>query len=219
MNTAWLVESWPRIVELTLQHALIAIPAILVSFVVSVPLGWWAHRSPGARRFILPASGILYAIPSLPLFIFLPVLLGTKILDPLNVVVALTLYGIALLVRTAFDAFDTVGLATRADALAVGHSPGQVFTHVALPLAGPALLAGTRVVSASTLSLVSVGALIGVPSLGYFFTDGYRRAFPTEIMVGIVGTVLLAAVFDLALVVAGSLLLPWERATDRRRRS
>lgn len=217
MNTAWIVESWPRIVQLTGQHALIAIPAILVSFVASVPLGWWAHRSPAARRFILPATGVLYAIPSLPLFIFLPVLLGTKILDPLNVVVALTLYGIALLVRTAFDAFDTVGLATRDDALAVGHSRLQLFTHVALPLAGPALLAGTRVVSASTLSLVSVGALIGVPSLGYFFTDGYRRAFPTEIMVGIVGTVLLAAVFDLALVLAGRLLLPWVRATDRRR--
>lgn len=217
MNTAWIVESWPRIVQLTGQHALIAIPAILVSFVASVPLGWWAHRSPAARRFILPATGVLYAIPSLPLFIFLPVLLGTKILDPLNVVVALTLYGIALLVRTAFDAFDTVGLATRDDALAVGHSRLQLFAHVALPLAGPALLAGTRVVSASTLSLVSVGALIGVPSLGYFFTDGYRRAFPTEIMVGIVGTVLLAAVFDLALVLAGRLLLPWVRATDRRR--
>lgn len=217
MRWDWIVESWPQIAELTWQHAWLSVPAIVVSFVVSVPLGWWAHRSPAARAFLLPASGVLYAIPSLPLFILLPALLGTRILDPLNVVVALTMYGIALLVRTAADAFDAVGPEVRDNAVALGHSPAQSFTHVALPLAGPALLAGTRVVSSSTLSLVSVGALIGVPSLGYFFTDGYRRSFPTEIMVGILGTVALAAAFDLALVALGRLLLPWERATDRRR--
>ncbi|WP_255622434.1 ABC transporter permease [Tessaracoccus sp. OS52] len=190
---------------------------VVLSLLIAVPIGWASHRNRVARKTLLPFSSILYALPSLPLFVVLPVLLGTRILDPVNVVVALTIYGVALLVRTVTDAFDNVGLAIRDDALAVGHSRGQVFWRVALPLAGPAILAGLRVVSASTLSLVSVGALIGVPSLGYFFTDGYRRAFPTEIWVGIVGTVLLAAVFDLALVVVGRVLMPWVRATDRNR--
>ncbi|GAE77903.1 ABC transporter-associated permease [Cutibacterium acnes JCM 18918] len=88
----------------------------------------------------------------------MPLILGTKILDPINVVVALTLYGIAVLVRTATDAFDSVGRSVRRDAVAIGHSDSQVFWRVALPLAVPALVAGMRVVSASTLSLVSVGA-------------------------------------------------------------
>ena len=83
--------------------------------------------------------------------------------------------------RTATDAFDSVGRSVRRDAVAIGHSDSQVFWRVALPLAVPALVAGMRVVSASTLSLVSVGALVGVPSLGYFFTDDYQRSFPTEI--------------------------------------
>lgn len=132
--------------------------------------------------------------------------------DPINVVVALTLYGIALLVRTATDAFDSVGRSVRRDAVAIGHSDSQVFWRVALPLAVPALVAGMRVVSASTLSLVSVGALVGVPSLGYFFTDGYQRSFPTEIWVGIIGTLVLGIIFDLVIVCVGRLLTPWQRA-------
>ncbi|MCQ8210429.1 ABC transporter permease subunit, partial [Cutibacterium acnes subsp. acnes] len=87
--------------------------------------------------------------------------------------------------------------------VAIGHSDSQVFWRVALPLAVPALVAGMRVVSASTLSLVSVGALVGVPSLGYFFTDGYQRSFPTEIWVGIIGTLVLGIIFDLVIVCVG----------------
>ncbi|NWO54604.1 ABC transporter permease subunit, partial [Escherichia coli] len=90
-------------------------------------------RARTARRILVPGASILYALPSLPLFVVLPLILGTKILDPINVVVALTLYGIALLVRTATDAFDSVGRSVRRDAVAIGHSDSQVFWRVALP--------------------------------------------------------------------------------------
>lgn len=213
MNTRWIATNWAQIWQLTVSHLVLAAVPLAVSLLTAVPLGWWSHRNRIARRVLTTSSGILYALPSLPLFVVLPLILGTRILDPLNVVVALSIYGVALLVRTAVDAFDSVGRTVRSDAVAVGHSPGQVFWKVALPLAGPALLAGLRVVSASTMSLVSVGALIGVPSLGYFFTDGYQRSFPTEIWVGIGGTLLLAVVLDLALVAAGRIIMPWTRRT------
>ena len=217
MRLDWVAENFDRILLMTWAHVKVSVLPILLSLLISVPIAWWAHRQKRARRVLVPASSILYALPSLPLFVLLPVIIGTRVLDPLNLVIALTLYGIALLVRTAVDAFDSVGRVIRDDALAVGHSPSQVFWRVALPLAGPPLLAGTRVVSASTLSLVSVGALIGVPSLGYFFTNGYQRAFPTEIMTGVIGTIILAIIFDALIVLAGRLLMPWVRSTDRRR--
>lgn len=213
----WVLANLDRIWALTLAHVAIAVPAIALSLVLSVPLGWWAHRSRAARGVLLTGSGVLYALPSLPLFVVLPVVLGTQILNPVNLVVALTLYGVALLVRTATEAFDSVGGQVRDAALAVGHSARQRFWRVDLPLAGPPLLAGLRVVSASTLSLVSVGALIGVSSLGSLFTDGYLRSFVTEIVVGIVGTIVLAVVFDLVIVWGGRLVMPWIRATDVRR--
>ena len=217
MRFDWMADNSGRILELALAHVKVAVLPIILSLLISIPIAWLAHRRKGARRILVPVSSVLYALPSLPLFILLPVILGTKVLDPLNLIIALTLFGIALMVRTAVDAFDSVGRMTRDDALAVGHSLAQVFWRVALPLAGPPLMAGTRVVSASTISLVSVGALIGVPSLGYFFTNGYQRAFPTEILTGVLGTVVLAVIFDAVIVLAGRLLLPWVRATDRRR--
>ncbi len=212
----WALANAGQIGALALNHVVIAVPPIILSLLVSIPLGWWAHRSARVRGVLLAGSGFLYALPSLPLFVILPVLLGTRILDPVNVVVALTLYGIALMVRTSAEAFDAVDRTVRDSAVAVGHSPVQRFWRVDLPLAGPPLLAGLRVVSASTLSLVSVGALIGVRSLGYFFTDGYSRSFVTEIAVGIIGTVVLALVFDGLLVLGGRIALPWVRATDTR---
>ena len=78
-------------------------------------------------------------------------------------------------------------------------------------MAGPVLLAGVRVVAVSTVSLVTVGVLVGVQSLGYFFTDGFQRRIVPEVITGIVMTMILAFVIDLFLVRLGALVMPWTR--------
>jgi osmoprotectant transport system permease protein len=85
------------------------------------------------------------------------------------------------------------------------------FLTVELPLAGPTLLAGLRVVAVSTVSLVTVGAVLGIPSLGLLFTDGFQRGILAEIITGIVLTVAVALSWTAVLVLAGRLLLPWTR--------
>lgn len=168
-------------------------------------------------------SGLLYTIPSLPLFVIMPAILGTRILDPINVVATLTVYAFALMVRVASDAFASVDTDVIASATAVGHSAWSRLRLVELPLAGPVLLAGLRVVSVSTVSLVSVGSIIGVNSLGHLFLDGFQRDFPEEIMIGIIGSLLIAFVFDSALVLIGRLVMPRTSFTHaphpRRRRT
>ena len=220
---SWVIANWDMIWDLTLTHVQLSLPPIILGFLISLPLGWLAHRYRWSRGVLLTLSGILYAIPSLPLFVLMPSLIGTKILDPANVVIALTIYAVALLVRTVADALDAVDAGVRQSAQAVGFSTGQRFWRVEFPLAGPLMLAGVRVVSASTISLLSVGALIGVTNLGYLFTDGYNRQFPIEILTGIVGTVVIAIVFDVLLVLLGRLLMPWTRISSkgavRRRRA
>ena len=72
--------------------------------------------------------------------------------------------------------------------------------------------AGLRVASVSNISMVSVGAVIGVQSLGTLFTDGLRRSILEEIAVGIVLTVVLAVLIDLVLRGAGHALTRWQRA-------
>lgn len=207
----WLWANFGLVWQLTVEHVALSVPPIILGLFISLPFGWLANRYTFSRGLLLTIGGILYAIPSLPLFIMLPAIIGTKILNPVNVVIALTIYAVALMVRTTADALASVEPDVKQSATAVGFSGWGRFWLVELPLAGPVLLAGLRVVSVSTVSLVSIGSLVGVSSLGNLFLDGYYRSFPTEIVIGIVGTVVIALVFDGVLVLCGRLLMPWNR--------
>jgi osmoprotectant transport system permease protein len=217
----WLWSNLDRVGELMLVHLALSVPAIILSFVVSVPIGWLAHRYRWSRGVLLSLCALLYAVPSLALFIALPAITGLSLRSPLNLVIALTLYGIAVIVRTAADAFDAVEPDVLQSATAVGYSAAGRFWGVQLPLAGPVLLSGLRVVIVSTVSLATVGAVIGVPSLGSLFTDGFQRGIEVEIVTGIIATIVLALALDWASVAIGRLLMPWSRpgATSDRARS
>lgn len=214
---SWLTHNIGLVIELTGVHLALAVPTIVASLVIAVPIGWAAHRYHRTRSALLTTSGLLYAIPSLPLFIVIPVLIGTNIRAPINVVITLTLYGIALMVRTATDAFDAVPADARRSATALGFSPTARFWRVDLPLAGPVLLSGLRVVVVSTVSLVTVAAVVGSRNLGSLFTDGFQRGIQAEIITGIAMTVLVALLLDLTCVVVGRLLMPWSRLQRRPR--
>jgi osmoprotectant transport system permease protein len=207
----WVLANLGLIWERTLDHVVLSLPPIALCFVIAVPLGWLARRYSVSRGVILTGAGLLYAVPSLPLFLVLPAVIGTGLRSPLNVIIALTLYGVALMVRVVHDGLESVDADVRQSASAVGYSTWSRFWQVELPLAGPVLLAGMRVVAVSTVSLVTVGAVIGVQSLGSLFTDGFQRGIQAEIIAGLVATVALALACDGALVLAGRLLMPWTR--------
>lgn len=178
----WILNNLPRILELSFAHLLLAAPAIVAAFVIALPIAWVANRIRVLRAVVVSGTGLLYAVPSLPLFIVLPIIIGTGVRDSLNVIVALTIFGLALMVRSAADALDSVDSGVRLASTAVGYSAALRFFTVELPLAGPALLAGLRVVSVSTISLVSVSAVLGVQSLGSLFTDGFERGIIPSIV-------------------------------------
>ena len=129
----WLLNNGNLIGQLVVAHLLIAIPPIILSFVISVPIGWVANRFSWSRGTLLTVLGLLYAIPSLPLFIILPLIIGTGLRDSINLVVALTLYGIALMVRTSADGLASVDPDVRQSASAVGFSARSQFFRVELP--------------------------------------------------------------------------------------
>lgn len=207
----WILDNLPLIADRTWAHLATSLPAIVIALVLSIPLGWLAHRYRALHGPVLTGAGLLYAIPSLPLFIVLPALIGTGVRDVLNVVVALTLYGVALLVRSVADGLDGVPPEARNAAVALGYPPLRRFLAVDLPLAGPVILSGLRVVAVSTVSLCTVGAVLGIPSLGLLFTDGFQRGILAEILTGIVLTAALALVLDRLLVALGRLAMPWTR--------
>jgi osmoprotectant transport system permease protein len=153
--------------------------------------------------------GAIYAIPSLALFVTLPVLIGTGFTGPTNVVIALTIYVIASMYFSAQDAFNQVPRPTVTNAESMGMNSQQVFFYVELPMAVPGLIAGLRVAAASTISIASIGAVVGVRNLGYLFIDGFQRKIPEEIITGILAIFVIAIALDACLWLVGRLLTRW----------
>lgn len=214
MNWSWVPRNLDLIGELTLQHIWLALLPVLLGLVIAVPLAWVATRTRTARAVLVTVTGLLYTVPSLALIVMLPLVLGLGILNPLNVIVALTVYTVALLVRSIADALDAVPPVVVAAATAMGYTPLRRFVAVELPLAVPVTVAGLRVAAVSNMSLVTVGAIVGLGGLGALFTDGFLRDIPAEIITGIVLVLVLALLVDVALQAVGRAITPWARAGE-----
>ena len=208
----WAADHWTEVLHLTWVHAVLAGVPLLLGLALAVPLGWLARRKAWLYAPLVVGTGLLYTIPSLALFILMPLVLGTTILDPLNVVVAMTIYTLALLTRTVADALAAVPGSVTAAATAMGLGPVRRLATVELPLAVPVISAGLRVAAVSNVSIVSVAAVIGVSQLGSLFTDGFQRNFVDPILTGLVACVVLALVFDGLILAATRLATPWQRA-------
>jgi osmoprotectant transport system permease protein len=196
-------------------HARLSALPLLFGLLIALPLGWLARRYRWLYPPVVTVAGLLYTIPSLALFILLPGLLKTRILDPTNVVVALTVYTVALLVRVVADALGSVSEDVLQAATAMGYRRLGRLLKVELPIAVPVIAAGLRVAAVSNVSLVSVAALIGVPELGQLFTNGFQLSYQTPILLGILLSVLLALAFDSVIQLVARVLTPWRRAVPR----
>jgi osmoprotectant transport system permease protein len=209
--STYLSNNWETVLAALRQHIVLALVPVLIGFVLALPLGYLGVRFPWLYHPLVNTAGVLYSIPSLALFVFLPVILGTKILSPLNIVVALTIYTVALLARTVADGLKSVDPLVVQSATAMGYRRFRRLVDVQLPVALPVILAGLRVATVANISLVSVGALIGVGGLGQLFTRGFQLFYVEPIIVGIVLSVLLAAVADLTIVLIQRWVTPWSR--------
>lgn len=211
MNFNWVLNNLDMVWELTVTHIWMTVASTVVGLALSIPLGYISHNW---RRLYLPIVGgtsLFYTIPSLALFILLPPLLGTKILDPINVVVALIIYTVALLVRVVADGLASVSRETVQAASGMGFTRMQTLLKVQLPIATPAILSGLRVVVVTNISIVTMAAVIGVAQLGTLFTIGFSRNLLVPIITGLVVCLVLALVFDRLLVLLGRVLTPWSR--------
>ncbi|OBF91107.1 ABC transporter permease [Mycobacterium sp. 852014-52450_SCH5900713] len=205
---------------LTIVHLRLSLVPVLIGLALAVPLGAAVQRVPVARRLTTATASVVFTIPSLALFVVLPMVIGTRILDEANVMVALTAYTAALLVRAVLEALDAVPAQVRDAATAVGYPPITRMLKVELPLSVPVLVAGLRVVVVTNIAMVSVGSVIGIGGLGTWFTEGYQTNKSDQILAGIIALFVLAVVIDALIVVAGRLATPWERAgRSPRRRS
>ncbi|MEO3792666.1 ABC transporter permease [Nonomuraea sp. B10E15] len=209
----WIGRNWDTgragsIKDLLIDHLTMSLVPILFALIVALPLGLACVRW---RWLYQPASGlmnVIYALPSLPVFMLLISVTG---LSQTTVIIPLAFYGVAVLLPAVVGGLDSVPDHVRQSAVAMGFSPLRRLLAVELPIAVPVVLAGLRVVAVSSISLVSVGALIGQGGLGGLFTRAYQNPFMPPVIVGIVLIVLLALIADGLLVLAQRVLTPWVR--------
>jgi osmoprotectant transport system permease protein len=192
--------------------AWLALLPVAVGLVVALPLGWLASRFRWTYPPLLTITGLLYTIPSIVLFLALPGILGTKILSPVNVAVALSVYCVALLVRIVADGLSAVSEDTLAAASAMGYTNRQRLFAVQLPLSFPVIGAGLRVAAVSNVSLIAVASTLGVSQLGSLFTAGYNGNDTAPIYLGLIMFILLALLIDALILLLVRLSTPWRRA-------
>ncbi len=208
----YLLNNLDKVWALTLIHLQLSLIPVVLGLLIAVPLGALVQRTTALRRLTTVTASVIFTIPSLALFVVLPLIIPTRILDEANVIVALTLYTTALLVRAVPEALDAVPDPVRDAATAVGYRPLTRMLRVDLPLAIPVLTASLRVVAVTNISMVSVGSVIGIGGLGTWFTEGYQSDKSDQIVAGIIAIFILAIVVDTLIMVAGKALTPWTRA-------
>lgn len=208
MNWAW--DHRSLLIDLFTEHMYLAFVPVLIGFVLGVPLGVVAYRSRGGA-VLTGASAGLMALPSIALFVFLPALLGTTIDARVNVIVALSMLTLGVLVRAVADGLARVPVAVTQAAEAMGFSSSARLTRVELPVAMPVVLAALRSATLACVSLVSMGALVGVGGLGELFTEGFKNNFETEVLVGVALSALLALGADQFFVRLHRTVLPWAK--------
>ncbi|MFJ5229546.1 ABC transporter permease [Kitasatospora sp. NPDC088391] len=209
----WLGDHLGYLFDLTSDHAVIALVPVLIGLLLAVPLGLVCARFPRLYQPLSAVFNVVYALPSLAVFVVLIPYTGLATRE--TVMVPLTFYALAVLLPTTVDGLRAVPEPVRQAATAMGYGPWRRLAAVELPSAIPYLIAGLRVAAVSSISLAAVGALVGRGGLGYLFVDGFQRTFPTPILAGIVLVALLALVTDLLLVAARLVLAPWAKGAAR----
>jgi osmoprotectant transport system permease protein len=204
------------VMSLFWQHVWLSVVPVVLGLLVALPLGYLARRYSWTYPPLVSIAGLLYTIPSIALFVLAPGILGTRILDPVNVLFPLTVYTVALLVRVVADGLASVPTEVLQSATAMGYGRLARLLRVELPIAVPVISSGLRVAAVSNVGLVTVATTIGTPQLGQLFSTGLQmssfRSYYAPIVLGIVLCLLLALVLDGAIVAGTRLLTPWRRA-------
>ncbi|WP_280338413.1 ABC transporter permease [Nocardia neocaledoniensis] len=211
----YLLDNFAEVMAITREHLVLALVPLLLGLLIAIPCGALIRGNGWARRITTTVSSLAYTIPSLALFVIIPPLVGISAIDPLNVIIALTVYSTALLLIAVPTALDSVPADVVDAADAIGFGRLRRTLTVDMPLALPVFVSSLRVVVVTDIAMVSVGALVGVGGLGKLFTQGYQRDYPDQIVAGIIVTLVLALIFDRLVFLLGKLATPWTRADGR----
>jgi osmoprotectant transport system permease protein len=209
IDWAWVERNMGQIIDRTWEHLTLTGVSVGIGLVLSIALTVVALRWRWTYPPITGFAGLLYTIPSLALFALLVPFTG---LSATTAIIALTSYTLLILIRNIVAGIDGVPAAVKEAADGMGYTPRARFWRMEVPLALPVIVAGMRIATVTTVGLVTVTAVIGQGGYGYFILRGLNTFFWTQLIIGVVFSVVLATVLDLLFVGLQKVLSPWARA-------
>ncbi|MCX3063260.1 ABC transporter permease [Streptomyces beihaiensis] len=198
-----------ELIDATVQHIGITAASVAIGVLISLPLALLARRGRAFAGPVLGVTTVLYSIPSLAMFSLLLPLFG---LSAALVITGLVLYSLTILVRNTLAGLQAVPEEVKEAARGMGYGPLRLLWEVELPLALPALLAGVRIATVSTVALTTVGSIVDYGGLGTLIVDGLDSDFKAQVLTASVLCVALAVAADLLLLGLQRRLTPWTRA-------
>ena len=208
VNWTWLSTHVPLFEAALQQHLTLTAIAVVVGLVLSLPLGVASHRWRALRNPVLAVFGVFYTIPSIALFALLIPYTG---LTEVTAEIGLVSYTLLILVRNVIVGLESVPPEVLDAADGMGYRPLARLLRIELPLALPAIFAGVRIATVTTIGLVTITAIIGLGGLGQLILRGLIENFHTPLVVATVLSIALALVADVSLAGAQRLAVPWAR--------
>ena len=208
----WVGDHLSEIRASLVEHIILTVLTVVIGLAISLPLAVLVRRWRPLYAPVLWTTGGMYAIPSLALFGILIPITG---LSRTTALIPLVMYTLLILVRNIVTGLNAVPDDVRDAARGMGYRGTTEFFRVDVPLALPAIFAGIRIATVSTIALVTVTAVIGQDSLGRLILDGLQRDFRTPLVIGLVLTIVLATAAELLLLGLQWLLTPWSHKRAR----
>jgi len=187
-----LVEQLPNLLG---GHLSLAVPAIFVGVLISVPLGILCVKSAAVRGPVMTLISLVQTVPSIALLAIMVAILGGTI-GYRPAFIALLVYSILPIVRNTIVGLDGVDPAMKEAARAVGMRPVQQLLKVELPLAFPVILAGIRTATVWVVGIATLSTPVGAPSLGNYIFSGLQLRDWQRVLFGCVATMTLSLVLD-----------------------
>lgn len=210
----WVSKHVDDLTTALVEHVTICLAAMLIAVVVSFPLALVARRWRRTEGAILAVASILYTIPALALIAALVPWLG---LTPWPVIIALSVYALLVLVRNLLVGLDGVPPEVVDAARGMGFSSQRLLWRVEMPLALPAVLAGVRIATVSTIGLMTIGGFLDYGGFGNLIVEGFNRSVGrAEVVTASLCCIALALVADALLLLLQRALTPWARGSARR---
>jgi osmoprotectant transport system permease protein len=206
----WISSNWSSVLQPALiQHVVLTVVAVGIGLVISLIAAAIAfHRGWFAQGF-MGFSALLYTIPSLAFFeLFVPV----TGLGAVTVEIGLVGYTLLVLFRNTLEGLRSAPPEEISAARGMGMTSRQIFYRINVPVAIPAIMAGIRVATVTTISLATVAAYISKTGLGAPILQGIQDSFNTELITAGGLAILLALAADGLLVGAQRAITPWQRA-------